>query len=199
MSFTVTYAIKDAFFDRSAVEKLLRNMDRATAKALKDAGAYLRRVARNSIKSRKKASAPGSPPSNHATKKAAASLKNILYGFDAARQTVTIGPIGFRLQRTRGVVSQNRPVPNVHEFGGFVHRVRRAPVRTAKRRAVSSLTPIQKANYQRKLKNGSIVKPVVSFEFIEENRNYPKRPFMKPALDIVAPKFPSLWTSTVNA
>lgn len=200
MSFTVTYAIKDAFFDRSAVEKLLRDMDRATAKALKDAGAYLRRVARNSIKSRKKSSAPGSPPSNHAKKGMAASLKNILYGFDATNQTVTVGPIGFRLQRTRGVVSQSRPVPNVHEFGGFVHRVRRVAVRpVARRKSSSNLTVAQKEAFQRKIKDGTIVRPETQYSFIEENRSYPKRPFMKPALDIVAPKFPSLWTSTVNA
>lgn len=197
MAFTVTYAIKEAFFDRAAVEKILRTMDKATAKALKEAGGFIRKVARNSIRTRKKASTPGTPPSNHAAKKVAASLKNILYGLENRNQTVVVGPIGFKLQRTRGTVSQSRPVPNVHEFGGFVHRVKRVPVRSASRRGASVLSPAQKQAFQRKVKDGSIVRPETQYSFVEENRTYPKRPFMKPALDIAAPKFPELWTETV--
>lgn len=198
MSFTVTYAIKDAFFDRPAVIKLLRDMDQATAAALKEAGGYIRKTARNSMKTRKGPSAAKSPPHNHASKKAAASLRNILYGFENNKQSIVVGPIGFKLQRSRGVVSQSRPVPNVHEFGGFVHRVRKVPIRNGKRNAVARLSPAQKQAFQRKIKDGSIVRPVTQYEFVEENRTYPQRKFMGPALDKSAPKFPSLWLETVN-
>lgn len=198
MAFTVTYAIKEAFFDRAAVERILRTMDKATAKALKQAGAYIRTAARRSMKTRKKASAPGSPPSNHAKKGMAASLRNILYGLENVGQSVVIGPIGFKTQRTRGTISQTRPVPNVHEFGGFVHRVKAIPSRVRVRKP-SLLSNAQKAAFVAKIKSGAIVKPVQSYNYIEENRTYPKRPFMKPALDQEKPKFPQLWANTVMA
>ena len=53
---------KNFFFDRVLVTQY---MDRKTASALAKGGGLIRRIAQNSMRSRKRASAPGTPPSRH--------------------------------------------------------------------------------------------------------------------------------------
>src|SRR4051812_25246821 len=81
--------IKSMFFDRG---KVLAAADAATRRVLSKFGAFVRQRARSSIRSRKKVSAPGGPPSSHV-----GTLKqSILFGYDAARKSVVIGPVAFR-------------------------------------------------------------------------------------------------------
>jgi len=61
---------------------------RATTKALYQAGAMIRTTARRSIRKRKGASAPGSPPHTHTN----ALRKAILFDVDRDRESVIIGP-----------------------------------------------------------------------------------------------------------
>lgn len=97
----ITMRMKDLFFDR---QKVIDMMDKKTHSALKKAGAFIQRVARQSIRRRKKPSAPGQPPSAHAKE----GLKKIL--FVADRQSLIVGPVGFGPKP--GVV------PQTNEFGG---------------------------------------------------------------------------------
>lgn len=99
-------------------------MDKATRSALSKAGAFVRRTARSSMKSRqgKKAgsySAPGTPPNVHAGQ-----LKDLLFfGFDPGNRSVVIGPVPFG----------KGEAPNLEEFGGSVpRRGRRGVVKVAK-------------------------------------------------------------------
>lgn len=76
----------DMFFDRA---KVVRAVDKATRVVLSKAGAFVRTAARSSIRSRKRSSQPGEPPSSHS-----GLLKRlILFGYDRRRQTVVIGPM----------------------------------------------------------------------------------------------------------
>jgi hypothetical protein len=73
-------------------------------------GAFVRQRARSSLRRRKKASKPGSPPSVHSSD-SFATLKNILFAYDADTKSVVVGPVALR--GGHGVA-----VPGLHEFGG---------------------------------------------------------------------------------
>ena len=95
----------DMFFDR---KRITRAADRATSRALSQAGAFIRTTARRSIRKRKAASPPGKPPSSHA-----GHLRRlILFGYDRREQAVVIGPMPFR----------SGEAPPLLEFGGRVTR-----------------------------------------------------------------------------
>lgn len=93
--------IKNLFFDRPKVRKAV---DRGKRRALSRAGAFIRQRARTSIRKRKRSSRPGEPPSSHT----GLLRRFILFGYDRQRDSVVVGPVGFRRSRA----------PNVLEFGG---------------------------------------------------------------------------------
>lgn len=77
---------KTKFFDP---KKIADKAERAQLKALSKFGAFVRRRARSSIRKRKKASAPGQPPSSHV-----GLLKDFLFFFvEREEKNVVIGPI----------------------------------------------------------------------------------------------------------
>ena len=82
--------------------------------ALRRAGAYIRKAARNKVSASDKASAPGTPPHTRA-----GLLKNsILFGVEKKRQSVVIGPAD----------SMIGTAMTAHEYGGR-YRKRRYPKR----------------------------------------------------------------------
>ena len=94
---------KAMFFDRKAV---MSRVDKATQKVFSKFGAFVRTAAKSSIRSRKKVSAPGSPPSSHT-----GLLKKFIYfGYDPAHRSVVIGPT--RLSQKVG------DAPEALEYGG---------------------------------------------------------------------------------
>jgi hypothetical protein len=100
-SFTVKQA-KDWFFDRSHV---LNAMGKETARVMSKFGAFVRRDAKGSIRRRKRASAPGQPPSSHT-----GLLRDfIFFASDTLAKSVVIGPA--RLNG-RGIA------PALLEYGG---------------------------------------------------------------------------------
>ena len=104
------------FFDRP---KVTRTVDRAKRRVLSKAGAFIRTRARTSIRKRKRTSRPGDPPSSHA-----GHLRRlILFGYDRQRESVVVGPVGFR----RSIA------PNVLEVGGRTVVTRRRSGKTQKR------------------------------------------------------------------
>ena len=77
---------KQMFFDR---DKVRRKTDSATRRVLSRFGAFVRTAARHSIRTRKRTSAPGEPPSSHT-----GLLKRFLFfGYDRDRRSVVIGPM----------------------------------------------------------------------------------------------------------
>lgn len=102
---------KGAFFDAKPVK---RAVDKTTRRVLSRFGAYVRTRARQSIRKRKKPSAPGQPPSSHT-----GTLKRlILFAYEAARKNLIAGPL---LAETGG---PHKPagatVPEVLEYGGSI-------------------------------------------------------------------------------
>ncbi len=78
--------VKSQFFDRAAVAD---KIDPAVKKALSKFGAFVRQRSRTSIRTRKASSPPGSPPSSHT----GALKRGILFGYDADKRSVVIGPV----------------------------------------------------------------------------------------------------------
>lgn len=109
---TVGFIKKQFFFDRQIV---IDAVGRATAKNLSQAGSFIRRSARSSLRRRKKVSPPGQPPSVH-TQDRVATLKNIWFVFDPARRSVVVGPLKLNGSRLEG--SNRQTVPSLHELGG---------------------------------------------------------------------------------
>lgn len=111
MSLTVSFKIKELFFDRAKVKKA---MDRANRRALSKIGAFIRRRSRSSIRKSKKASLPGNPPRAHANREP--NLRTILFGFEPSGPSVVIGPVRF------SGLQSGKTVPEILEFGATVVR-----------------------------------------------------------------------------
>jgi hypothetical protein len=99
--------MKPMFFDR----KLIKNkVDARTRIVLSKFGAYVRRGARRSIRTRRRVSFPGSAPSGHV-----GTLKRgILFGYDKNRRSVVIGPV-----RLPSKANSRKTLPGL-EFGGRI-------------------------------------------------------------------------------
>ena len=77
---------KGQFFDRQRIENA---RDRGIMQRFSRFGAFVRTRARSSIRSRKRISAPGEPPSSHSGQ-----LKNgIFFAYDSVEKAVVIGPV----------------------------------------------------------------------------------------------------------
>lgn len=181
--------VKVSVFNKS-VEKAIK---RSAPSTLKQAGAYIRAIARNSIKKRRNpdvSSAPGTPPYHHS------SFKNtIRWAVNQQEQAVYIGPSLIR----GGMENAGR----LHEFGGVR---RNAPKKKEYR--IGGTGPIQGTNR----KNAVYVKlrsalQVARAEQIAENlypwlkggiKRYPARPFMRPALMAGLPRLSKFWNNAIK-
>lgn len=117
--------LKAGFFD---TEKVARQIDAATRRALSKFGAFVRQRAKTSIRKRKAVSQPGEPPSSHA-----GDLRNkILFAYDADRKGVVIGPVKFR----------KGEAPRLLERGGAVTRTnKKGETRTLRYRGNPFMKP----------------------------------------------------------
>lgn len=118
---------KDWFFDR---QRVLDRVGRARVKALSRFGAFVRTRARSLIRTRKRVSRPGEPPSSHT-----GVLKRFIYFvYDPVRKTVVVGPAKtnqlFHRGGTPGVTGgavfeglTRGPIPGVLERGGVAGKV----------------------------------------------------------------------------
>ena len=197
---------KDFFFDRALVTKY---MDKKTATALAKGGGLIRRIAQNSMRKRKKASAPGTPPSRHRPR--GQGLTFILYVFDPRTKSVVVGPVLFPSK----VNDDGTTAPEVNEFGGRVKRRakraqghvfslgERGPIREisqpsprSKRFARPILATAKQVERAQRIHDEYVL-----FRFAATGgiATYPKRAFMGPALEVATPKLPELWASAVQS
>lgn len=119
------------------IDRFRRKVRDASKTSINRTAALIRLEARQSMRIRKRASPPGTPPSARTR----GGLREINY--HVSGNTAIIGP-----RRFRGSNSLNRPVPNVHEKGGIAiakgrrgHAsfVKRFPERSFMYRAVKTL------------------------------------------------------------
>jgi hypothetical protein len=162
--FEVTYALKDMFFDRAAVQNRL---NKAEHRILSKIGAFIRRRASKYVlRRRKRTSKPGQPPSIHSTDDVA-SLKNILFGLDATKHSVVIGPV----KLNGGYPGQT--IPNLMEFGGTVQVFQERMKYRDKKRG---------KNKHAWWRFNGVKVPYKEYRM--HSAVYPARPFMKRALEI---------------
>ena len=133
---------------KADTRKVKRKVQKGSFDSVGRAGAYVRGVARRSIKR-----SPQYAPAGHQPHTRRGKLKDAIFFATERKQTnVVIGPVATRLGQ----------IGKVHEHGGR-HRIRK------------------KARKNR---------PAVAV--------YPKRPFMRPALEIARPKIPTMWSGSVK-
>jgi hypothetical protein len=172
----ITMKAKNLFLDR---QEVIAALGRARMKVLGKAGAFIRKRARDSIKSKAplkppkwsanrgvraaqrkafrakqaaRVAATGRPPFSHTR---GLNLRTIFFAFDPGTETVVIGPV--RLDKTHGEASR------VLELGGTERITRRRRGRT-----------------------------------VTMTGHYRPHPFMGPALDAELPNFPALWNNAIR-
>jgi hypothetical protein len=200
---TLDIKIKELFFDRLAV---IERIGKDRARFLRNAGRYIQRTARNSMERKGKARKPpknmngrayqkwleeidrqpsspaGQPPYVHSDDPVR-TLKNILFAFNTANQSVIVGPVGLRHKYLRG---QGGIIPpELHEFGG------------------STVIPEKQVTFpnggRKWVRRGSRVRP--NQKTRNRRATYPARPFMAPAVAKTQStgKFKELWFTNANA
>jgi hypothetical protein len=107
----VTFKVREAFFDRP---KVIKSLKAAKRKVLSKAGAFVRKRARSSMRRRKSASAPGSPPSAHSPN--THSLKTILFAYQPQSESTIVGPVQLN-QVNFTIESVTSTVAGLHERG----------------------------------------------------------------------------------
>lgn len=112
MSFTLDIKVKNLFFDRAVIKKMLGENER---KGLSRIGSFLRTGMRSSLRRRKRVSRPGEAPSVHAN--GPASLKTILFAYEPSRHGVVVGPVRLNT-RANLLLGGSTTVPELLEEGG---------------------------------------------------------------------------------
>lgn len=110
-------------FDPDAVKKAVK---KGSTNSLKQAGAYVRKAARNSVKKSKHSSIAGTPPHT----RRGLLKRSLLFGVEPRRMAVVIGP-SFRFV---GISM------TAHEFGGM-YRHRKYPKRPLMRPMLEKTAP----------------------------------------------------------
>lgn len=183
----VTFQVRESFFDRP---KVISALKRAKRRALSKAGAFVRKRARSSLRRRKRASAPGSPPSAHASS-SHPSLKTILFAFQPASESTIVGPVQLN-QVNFTVESVTSTVPGLHERGetAIIREYRYEPIDGS-----GDPTEWRRVPGNRKARDRE------GFRLANRRRTarYSKRPFMRPALEAEAPNFPELFRNSITS
>lgn len=175
--------------------KLKKKLETATFTSMRHAGGAIGKTARFSIRRRKKPSRPGSPPHTQT-----GMLKRVIrYEVNSSKTGVAIGPVNEIAGR----------IWNLHEFGGTATKRRKLKPHRFK---VGEYGPIRvkqhglKATFARIRLQTSAQANRATRLIEEENKRrgdnkprvYPKRPFMKPALDANRARLPAFWANSVK-
>ena len=180
----VTFKVREAFFDRP---KVIASLKKAKRKALSKAGAFVRKRARSSMRRRKGSSSPGSPPSAHSNGN---SLKTILFAYQPQSESTIVGPVQLN-QVNFTIESVTSTVPGLHERGetAIIREYRYQPIE-------GDTDPVQwrRVDGRRRYEQ----RDGYRFQTRRRTARYPKRPFMRPALEAEAPNFPELFKNSIQ-
>jgi hypothetical protein len=165
---------------------------------LRQAGAYIRGVARKSIKISPKYAPPGKPPRSRKGR-----LKDaIVFSVESDRQQVVVGPTATEIGQ----------IGRTHERGGTeppkLKKARKSnwklevgghgPIRDG-----SKGTGFAKLKTQAQVERAKELAPAIEAKSSQTQvqtkaRKYPPRPFMGPAFNIAKERLPRLWAGSVK-
>jgi len=181
-------AIKVNVKMKDDTKRVKKAVQRANVKSLGSAGAYVRGIARRSIKVSSDASAPGKPP--HSRK---GLLKNaIIFGVDKPNESVFIGPAATHI---------GRKVAGVHEFGG----TKTVEIKPNFKLEMGGHGPmgyrgariqVARLDTRRRLARAKMVAKTIPSRRV--SAKYPVRSFMARALKIAASRLPREWAGSVH-
>jgi hypothetical protein len=187
--FRTVARFKELFFDRVEIES---KTEAAAVKIQSRFGAYVRRRAQTSMRRRKSGhSAPGSPP----FARSGEMRKLLFFGYDPSTKSTVIGPAGFG--------KKPGEVPGVHEFGGTLPGGS-VPVVTAFSRIDTGLR-LRIIHHARRAKmrvrdylrtHHHLYPEIEGVRNV--TRNYPARPYMRPALKAELPNFAGLFRDSIK-
>jgi len=192
-------------FDRSIFHKNWKKINETPAKR---AGLYVMKAAQRSIRKdrskSKRPSKPGRPPKTRAAGEPMRRIYSVPYG---RKGGVIVGAVKLR-GKSRGA-----PVPGLHEHGldavidvldrrpgrddkgRYTSRIAKRPTTEAQRRAFRAMAlasdrRVAEYNARRRMK----------IEAMKERKrvNFPKRPFMGPALERSLPRLPKMWAGSIR-
>ena len=180
--------IKKSFFDRAKVQK---SMDRGTHRALSKGLSYIRTRQRTSINRRKKVSRPGRPPNAH-SRDPVASIKNILFAYDARTKSGVVGMVKLNQKQQDWIDSGSLTVPQIMEDGAVVAIHEVATAYSLKKRGRSSNKAWRRRDKRRKARPGDLRRT--------RRAVYRPRPSAGPALEaeIAAGSIMTPWANVVT-
>lgn len=195
------------FFDTKAVT---RAVDKATRRNMGQFGGYVRKVARNSMKRKEGAAAPGNPPHAHR-----GTLKGLLfYSYDPQSQAVIIGPEYFpskgnaarvmttvpeALENGASAIGGQKPGLTVGDHGPIVVGENRGDLRKTNRgkQRIVRIRLLSNAQVDRatRLAKEWGISGVGS---MKPGAAIAKHPFMLPAFEAAKKKIPGIWSNSVK-
>ena len=175
--------------------KLKKKVETATFTSISEAGGAIRKTASRSIRKRKNPSKPGSPPNTQT-----GMLRRVIrYEVTNNKTEVIIGPVNEIAGR----------LWNLHEFGGVAtkrrklkpHRFRvgeHGPIRIKQHGNKTKFARIELRTAAQANRATRLVAEENERRSDNKPRHYPKRPFMKPALDANRSRLPMFWANSVK-
>ncbi|MFN3193906.1 MAG: hypothetical protein ACE361_25570 [Aureliella sp.] len=180
---------------RFTPEQLKRKTQQASFRSLGHAGGAIRLTAKRSIRRRKKPSSPGSPPHTQTGRL----KRSIRYEVDRSQPDVVVGPINEIAGR----------LWNMHEFGGIAKRRRKlkryrfrvgehGPIRVKTLGNAAKFARIRLQTAAQASRATRLIEEENQRRSVAKPRRYPKRPFMRPALDANRSRLPKFWRDSVK-
>jgi hypothetical protein len=176
LTVTVNMA-KGSFFATANIDRpmVVREVGRKMAAVLNHFGGLVRKIARNSIKRRKKSSQPGDPPSSHT----GLLKKFIFYTFDRVRKSVIVGPVKLNARSALNLGANVRTIPETLEYGGNVVRTEYLSKITGTWKPLTSSHSAKRvARWGRPTRKRTVT--------------IAPRPYMNPAFNVALPRLPAI-------
>lgn len=178
-------------------DKVLKKTRASSIATLGRAGAYIRGIAKKSIKISPQPAPPGKPPRSRKGQ-----LKRaILFAVEKAPGRVVIGPTASDVGR----------IGRTHEFGGTEPPKKRKARKANWKLVVGGHGPIRKgakgpevaklntqAQVDRAKRIAESLPPSQGGPVSKKARKYPPRPFMGPALEVSKARLPKFWANSVR-
>ncbi len=198
-------SVKAGFFNRA---KVMAAVEEGQRVALMRGGAIVRRVAQFSMRYRKSASQPGTPPSARSGSEGSLLRKFLFFAYDEPSRGVVVGPVK---------LGNRRSLPSLHEHGGVLSLVHREPKNVGESGPIRIVEegfwdfgpatrfikgdPRQRQVVYGKLTSAAQVERANRLQeemYAHGDRRYPPRPYMRPALERSRERILKVWENVLG-